>query len=188
MIYGYRPLSEAISQFMRPNRKGPIHSPPPLGRGKPKRKFSSSDRHRIDQERVEEFYPRPDKFNHRNQVKSGPPRPKRRPEKRPPQGFSLSNPFKELLDKSPLKHKQRLPSKGGNFRPPSKIFNGFAPSFKGSLSLEEARRQHEKERFENNHYQQHPDRDGGRVPPSFDDHKPKKHPGKHAGDKPRKKR
>ena len=173
---------------MRPNRNGPI-SPPP-GRGKAgnlKRKVPSNDRHGLDQERVAEFHPMSDKFHHRNQMKPGPPRPKRRPaQKRPPPGFSLTNPFKEFLDR---KQKQRLPpSKGGHFRPPSKIFNGFAPSFKGSLSLDEARRQYEKERFENNHYPQQPDRDGGRVPPSFDDHKPKKHPGKHAGDKPRKKR
>jgi len=186
---GLRPLSQAISQFIRPNRNGP----PQPGRGKagnPKRKVPSNDRHGLDQERVAEFHPMSDKFHHRNQMKPAPgqPRPKRRPpQKRPPPGFSLSNPFKELLDRSPLKYKQR-PSKGGHFRPPSKIFNGFAPSFKGSLSLDEARRQYEKEKFENDHYQHQPGRDGGRVPPSFDDHKPKKHPGKHAGDKPRKKR
>ena len=178
---------------MRPNRNGPINSPPPPGRGKaikPKRKVPSADRHALDQERVAEFHPMSDKFQHRNQVKPGPgpPRPKRRPaQKRPPPGFSLKNPFKEFLDRSPLKHKQRLPSKGGQFRPPSKVFNGFAPSFKGSLSLDEARRQYEKEKFENDHYQHNSDRDGVRVPPSFDDHKPKKHPGRHP-DKPRKKR
>ena len=189
-------MSQAISQFMRPNRNGPINSQPPPGRGKggkPKRKVPSNDRHGLDQERVAEFHPMSDKFHHRNQMKPkpGPSRPKRRPaQKRPPPGFSLSNPFKEFLDRSPLKKKkQRLPpppKKGGHFRPPSKIFNGFAPSFKGSLSLDEARRQYEKGIFENEHYQ--PDTDGGRVPPSFDDHKPKKHPGKPAGDRPRKKR
>ena len=57
------------------------------------------------------------------------------------------------MDKSPLKKKKpKRPLKDGPFRPPSKVFKGFAPSFKGSLSLDEARKQHDRERYENEQF------------------------------------
>ena len=181
---------------MRPNRNGPLPSngPPPR-----RKKFSNHNRIALHQDEVRDFFPKNGKNvrNHRLSQRPGPKRPKRRPESGPPpKGFTLKNPFKELLDNSPLKHKNRLPSKGGNFRPPSKVFNGFAPSFKGSLSLEEARRQYEKEKFENKHpnHEQKPDRDrhhyDNTAPSSFDDHKfddRNKNPEKHF-DRPMKKR
>ena len=171
-----RPLGEVLSGIMRPNRNGPL---PPNGPPPRRKKFSKNDRLALQQDEVQEFFPPKDK-NVRHQRPSrrpGPKRPKRRPENGPPpKGFTLKNPFKELLDKSPLRHKNRLPSKGGNFRPPSKVFKGFAPSFEGSLSLEEARRQYEKEKFENSHPSHHQNPDGDRshydntAPSPFDDH------------------
>ena len=73
-------------------------------------------------------------------------RPK--PPRRKPSSINIKNPFKNILDKSPLKKKPKRPLKEP-FRPPSKVFKGFAPSFKGSLSLDEARKQHDRERYEN---------------------------------------
>ena len=178
LIASSRPLGEVLSRLVRPNRQGP----PQPG---PKLRPRGQDRHALRQDQVQDFYPVSEKKVGKH--KPGPPRPrKRRPEKkRPPVGFGLSNPFKDLLDRSPLKHKNRFPSKakGGSFRPPSKVFNGFSPSFKGSLSLEEARRQYEEEQYDHPHH----------LPASSMDtemggHKPSKHPAKHSHDKPRKKR
>ena len=79
----------------------------------------------------------------RNDQRSKPPR-------RKPISINMKNPFKNILDKSPLKKKKpKRPLKDGPFRPPSKVFKGFAPSFKGSLSLDEARKQHDREKYEN---------------------------------------
>ena len=132
--------------FVRPNRNGPL---PPQG---PPRKKFSEDRRAINQDPVDDFYPADNNF--RNQ-RPGPKRPKRRPESslRPPgpppkKGFSLKNPFKEILNNSPLKPRFPPKKKGGRFRPPTKTFNGFNPTFKGSVSFEEARRQYEKEKME----------------------------------------
>ena len=139
MIYNCRPLGDVLSNIVRPNRKIPQDRKGPIG-PRPGHNRISDERYSLNQQRVPEFYPEQDR----------PKRPKRRPQNVPNKGFSLSNPFKDLLNRSPLKHpnhppKRRPPPKGDNFRPPSKVFNGFAPSFKGSLSLEEARRQYEKD-------------------------------------------
>ena len=132
---------------MRPNRHG--MPPRDQANGRPKRR-PNSDRDRIHQGEVDEFHPmtehdRDHRQPERNDHRSKPSKPLRRK----PIGINIKNPFKNILDKSPLKKKHKRPPKDGPFRPPSKVFKGFAPSFKGSVSMEEARRQYEREQFGN---------------------------------------
>ena len=139
----FRPLGDVINKFIRPNRNGlPPPRAPPVGR--PKRR-PNSEKNRIHQDKVEDFFPmkehnRDHRLPERKDHRAKPPR-------RKPININIKNPFKSILDKSPLKKKHKRPNKDGPFRPPSKVFKGFAPSFEGSVSLEEARRQHEKDKF-----------------------------------------
>ena len=139
----FRPLGDVINKFIRPNRNGlPPPRAPPAGR--PKRR-PNSEKNRIHQDKVEDFFPmkehnRDHRLPERKDHRAKPPR-------RKPININIKNPFKSILDKSPLKKKHKRPNKDGPFRPPSKVFKGFAPSFEGSVSLEEARRQHEKDKF-----------------------------------------
>lgn len=107
----------------------------------------------LDEIEVEEFFPFEDNqqpfapgLGRKQQRPRGEQlnnRPKRK------QGNSQRNvnkPFKKLPVRRPLKHQNRI--KDSNFRPPSTIYHGFAPSFKGSLSYDEARRQQEREKYE----------------------------------------
>ena len=121
--------------------------PPPRGpTGRPRRR-PNSDRNLINQDDVDEFFPMNE--DHRDHRKPERKDHRSKPSRRKPISINIKNPFKNILDKSPLKMKHKRPLKDAPFRPPSKVFKGFAPSFKGSVSLEEARRQHEKEKYEN---------------------------------------
>lgn len=161
----FRPLGEVISTLIRPNRNG---LPPP--RGSPRRRPSKSDRNFVNQDQVDEFFP----LNENNQDHHRPERNDQRskPPRRKPSSINIKNPFKNILDKSPLKKKPKRPLKDP-FRPPSKVFKGFAPSFKGSLSLDEARKQHDRERYENGFLdEQFPTKDQSR--PHFEQPKRKR--------------
>lgn len=144
----FRPLGEVLSKFISPNRNG---KPPSRGpsNGRPRRR-PSSDRNLINQDDVDEFLPmtehnRDHRPPERNDHRSKPSKPSRRK----PISINIKNPFKSILEQSPLKKKHKRPLKDAPFRPPSKVFKGFAPSFEGSVSLEDARRQHEREKYEN---------------------------------------
>ena len=110
------------------------------------------DSNELDQVEVEEFFPFED-----NQQLLAPGRKKQRPRgeqlyNRPKRkqgngSRKVNKPFKNLPVRRPLKHQNRI--KDSKFQPPAKIYHGFAPSFKGSLSYEEAKRQQEREKYEN---------------------------------------
>jgi hypothetical protein len=144
-------IGDLVTQFLnkdkRPRRKQ--HSQ----RKRPSTNQDNyNDRNESEQVEVEEFFPFeddqqplvPGRKKHRPRGEQLYNRPKR---KQGSTKHKVNKPLIHLPVRRPLKHQNRI--KDSQFRPPSTIYNGFAPSFKGSLSYEEARRQQEREKFKN---------------------------------------
>jgi len=144
-------IGNLVTQFLnkdRRNRRKP-HSP---RKRPPSIPDNYDERNELELEEEEEFFPleddhqplAPGRKNHRPRGEQHYKRPKRK------QGSTkqtVNKPFKNQQVRRPLKHQNRV--NDSKFRPPSKIYHGFAPTFKGSLTYEEAKRQQEREKFEN---------------------------------------
>jgi len=129
----------------------------------------------LEQVEVEEFFPFEDhqqplalgRKKHRPRGEQLYNRQKRKQGNNP---RNVNKPFNNLPVRRPLKHQNNL--KGNKFRPPVKIYHGFAPSFKGSLSYDEARRQQEREKYANQGKQsdrrEYPSKTKGHI--SFKEH------------------
>jgi len=145
-------IGDLVTKFLNKDKRN--RRKPNSQRKRPSRNPDTyNERNELAQVEVEEFFPFED-----NQKPLGQERKKHKPRgeqlyNRPKrkQGSSkhkVNKPLKNLPVRRPLKHQNRI--RDNNFRPPSKVYHGFAPTFKGSLTYEEAKRQQERETFENN--------------------------------------
>jgi len=144
-------IGDLVTQFLNKDKRS--KRKPQNQRKRPSRNPDNYDeRNELEQVEVEEFFPFKDnrqtlgggKKKHRPRGEQQYNRSKRKQGSRKP---NVNKPLKKLPVRRPLKHQNRI--RDNKFRPPSKVYHGFAPTFKGSLTYEEAKRQQERETFEN---------------------------------------
>jgi len=193
-------IGDLVTQFLNKDKRN--RRKPQSHRKRPSRNPDNYDeRNELEQVKVDEFFPLKDS---RHPVVGNQKRPRgeqqyKRSKRKPgSRKQNVKNPFKNLPVRRPPKHQNRI--RENKFRPPTKVYHGFAPTFKGSLTYEEAKRQHERETFENQIRQKErgpypvkrkPEKINHKlVPPSEETFKPpkEKRPTRFGPDRPRRQR
>ena len=144
-------IGDLVTQFLNKDKR--TRRKPQSKRKRPSRNPDNyEERNELEQVKVDEFFPfkdsRPPLVGERKKQRPRGEQQYKRPKRK--QGNRKQNgnkPFKNLPFRRPPKHQNRI--RENKFRPPTKVYHGFAPTFKGSLTYEEAKRQQERETLEN---------------------------------------
>ena len=144
-------IGDLVTQFLNKDKR--TRRKPQSKRKRPSRNPDNyEERNELEQVKVDEFFPfkdsRPPLVGERKKQRPRGEQQYKRPKRK--QGSRKQNgskPFKNLPFRRPPKHQNRI--RENKFRPPTKVYHGFAPTFKGSLTYEEAKRQQERETLEN---------------------------------------
>jgi len=139
-------IGDLVTQFLNKDKRS--KRKPQNQRKRPSRKPDNyNERNELEQVEVDEFFPFKENMQKKKHRPRGEQQYKRSKRKQGSRKPNVNKPFKNLSVRRPLKHQNRI--RENKFRPPTKVYHGFAPTFKGSLTYEEARRQQERETFEN---------------------------------------